>query len=401
LQRYKITISPQSSLCFSERRPGGQFRDTFPYVPGTVLRAAVAELMLGESAFDDLFMGPKPAIFTHAYPAGYVLPATAMSCKANPGFCRGGGGEHGVIDTLVERLCFEALRPAGPLYLPQCRECGRRLERHACFYKFDGEKAQRVSVPQCLLTRVAINRRRGTAEEGLLYSPIVVAEGVRRPDRNWDFYPTTFTGFVTVERHADTLEVYLKKVDFLGSGTSRGLGHVDVKVEALDPRPTDNGLEERCRKLNERIKRRWQTLQKLPGCAQSPAHQPDQGSYFTLDLYADAILKEDGWLPAMVFTADMLKARSDVHDDTLQLVRAYSGYDYRGGWNIVWGLPKDVEVVVPRGSVFVYWTSNLNQWESALQDLELRGIGERTAEGFGQVRVSDEFHTIATGEEPA
>ncbi|HZP02602.1 MAG TPA: CRISPR-associated RAMP protein Csx10 [Terriglobia bacterium] len=396
MQRYKVTITPQSPLCFSESRPGGQFRDSLPYIPGTALRAAVAERMLAgtSGAFADLFTGPQPAIFSNAYPAEYVLPATAMSCKANPGFMGGERQRHGVIDTLVEQVCFETLRPAGLLYLPHCRECGSRLEHYSCFYRFDGTKAQRVSVPQRLLTRVAINRRRGTAEEGLLYSPIVVAEGVRRPERNWEFEPTTFTGFAACDKHGNTLKKCLGEVDFLGSGTTRGLGR--VKVEALEQSSsTDADLDKRCQELNERITTFSETLQKLP-CSQNPTHSSDQGSYFTLDLYADAILKEDGWLPTMVLTAEMLKARCGIRDDTLQLVRAYSGYDYRGGWNLAWGLPKDVEVVVPRGSVFVYWTKSLDEWRSALQDLEFRGIGERPAEGFGQVRVCDEFHTIAS-----
>ena len=93
----------------------------------------------------------------------------------------------------------------------------------------------------------------------------------------------------------------------------------------------------------------------------------------------------------------MLKERCQVDDDSLLLVRAYSGYDLRGGWNVAWGLPKDVDVVVPMGSVFVFWTRHPERWDEALLDVERWGIGERTAEGFGQVRVCDAFHVMGQG----
>jgi CRISPR-associated protein Csx10 len=93
----------------------------------------------------------------------------------------------------------------------------------------------------------------------------------------------------------------------------------------------------------------------------------------------------------------MLQERCQVDDDSLLLVRAYSGYDLRGGWNVAWGLPKDVDVVVPMGSVFVFWTRHPEHWDEALLDLERRGVGERTVEGFGQVRVCDAFHIEGQG----
>jgi CRISPR-associated protein Csx10 len=95
----------------------------------------------------------------------------------------------------------------------------------------------------------------------------------------------------------------------------------------------------------------------------------------------------------------MLKERCpQVDDDSLLLVRAYSGYDWRGGWNVAWGLPKDVDVVVPMGSVFVFWTQHPERWDEALLDVERWGVGERIAEGFGQVQVCDAFHVEAQGE---
>lgn len=410
MERLSVTIEVQSPLCFSERRPAGQFRESTHYVPGSVLRGAVADLMLrdnleGSAEFKALFNSERPAVFANAYPAPYVLPATAMSCKAESGLRS--EGKHGVIDTLIERLCFEALEPAGLLYLPNCsyplpdgRRCGARMERHAGFYgrKSNGFCSEQVT--QRLLTRVAINRRRAVAEDELLYSPIVISEG--RRDSDGKYYPTRFRATITITAHADVLLRYLEQVKHLGSGTSRGLGQVCLEVDKM---PVDNNedlelIRQRRQKLNTAIREFWNWLKKLPGCGQ-PKHNPDNGTYFTINLYSDAVLKEDGWLPTMVLSERMLQHLCKVGDDSLQLIRAYSGYDYRGGWNVAWGLPKDVDVVVPRGSVFLFWTNRPEQWDKALLDIERWGIGERTAEGFGQVRVCDEFHVLARRDHPA
>jgi CRISPR-associated protein Csx10 len=252
------------------------------------------------------------------------------------------------------------------------------------------------AVTQRLLTRVAINRRRATAEDQLLYSPIVISEGRWVPneagsddDRNYAM--TTLESTVFVTEHASTLQDYLKQVDHVGSGASRGLGWVTTEVEMLADDDDLTSLCERRNNMNNEIKRRWDKLKKWPGCSTPPC-SPDTGCYFTIDLYSDAVLKEHGLLPTMILKPEMLKERCGIQDDSLQLLRAYSGYDYRGGWNTAWGLPKDVEVAVPIGSVFVFWTQEPELWEEALLDLEQWGIGDRTSEGFGQVRVCDEFH---------
>ena len=81
-----VTITALSPLCFSERRPGGQFRFSLDHVPGAVLRGAVASHMLraGQEhgpTFQRLFgVGQPPAALFHcAYPGVEVLPHTALS----------------------------------------------------------------------------------------------------------------------------------------------------------------------------------------------------------------------------------------------------------------------------------------------------------------------------------
>jgi CRISPR-associated protein Csx10 len=81
-------------------------------------------------------------------------------------------------------------------------------------------------------------------------------------------------------------------------------------------------------------------------------------------------------------------------DSDLQLHAAYSSYDYRSGWNAAWGLMKDVELVTNRGAVYLFSTPSLETWKPLLKELEHRGVGERTQEGFGQVQVCSDFHKV-------
>lgn len=63
-----------------------------------------------------------------------------------------------------------------------------------------------------------------------------------------------------------------------------------------------------------------------------------------------------------------------------------------GGFNRKWGLPLPQALAIEMGSVFVFGAVDLPQVR--LRELESRGIGERLAEGFGQIAVN--WH----GEEP-
>lgn len=411
MERLKLTLRLLSPLCASDRRTAGQFRESAGFVPGSVLRGAVAELMLRDGhrrrdgrtlsdEFHALFLGARAAVFGNAYPGEDVLPATAMSCKTQAGFRHDPGEHHGVKDTLIKRLCIESLRPAGLLYLPKCEfaDCRMRLEQYPGFYRSDGDYiSERVT--QRLLTRVAINRRRATAEDQLLYSPIVISEGSwtkhpvrRRHTVSRRYNQTDLKSLLVVESRAEILIGYLRQIDHVGSGTARGLGLVETEVETISSTDELARLRERSERLNSEIKRRWDELKQWPAGCDNPPHSPDTGRYFTIDLYSDAILKERSLLPTNLLSATLLRERCGVEDDSLQLVRAYSGYSYRGGWNSAQGLPKDVDVVTTLGSVFVFWTTQPEKWEAPLLDLETWGIGERTAEGFGQVRVCDQFH---------
>ncbi len=426
---FRLIITAESPLSFSQNKPGGIFQSSLPYVPGSALRGALAgRLLRGSHAahkdhqFDEgcgfcqVFLGPGAAVFTNAYPARdpgeeiEVLPATAVSCKQKSGFLLSEaalekeGDEsdppHGVFDTLIDRLCWETLEPAGLVYHPSCPVCRERVEAYGGFYTrhAHGDHADHYhkrEVDQRLLTRVAINRRRMVAEDGLLYSPYVISEVVEQdkdklPQEDGQngkprYQPTAFVGHVW--GLPEDWESKLESLTAVGGRTSRGLGHVTIQAEKVAASASQaEAVKGRIDALDQEIKEAWKDYQKLGGNGNGK-----QGCYFTLTLRSDAVLRTPQGLPTMVFDRELLQAATGIE---AELVRSYASYHYGGGWQSAWGLPKPAQVLTRAGSVYVYRVGGdlAPDAYAALAELERRGIGELTPEGYGQVRVADAFH---------
>jgi CRISPR-associated protein Csx10 len=411
----KVVVSARAPLVFSERRPGNQFRPSAAYVPGAVIRGALAQQFLdagqedGEE-FHALFKDRDAPLFRNAYPALFTpdagvgafatsrpLPATAYSCKTEPGSkrVRGQVRGHGVFDGLVDRLCCESLGVIVP-YLPRCNHedhggHGERVEAYGGrFYAAAPTEPLEVSVGSRLSTRVAVNRHRKVAEEQMLYSPLVLDEttfedtGGKRI-----FAETTFHGgIVCQDAFRPLVEKWLPGLTHVGSGVARGFGHVGISVEECDS--DDSGR--RVEKFNRLLEERWGLWEPSKDkSAPDPPCRPGNGTFFSITLMSDAILREEGWSPTVRLNPEML---GDAGRNAT-LLRCYASADYRGGWNTAWRLPKDTELVARMGSVYVYHTTDSIEraaWLASLRALEERGVGERQREGFGEVRVCDDFH---------
>jgi len=299
-----------------------------------------------------------------------------------------------VFDTLLERTAWERLEPAGLLYSPTCPVCRERIKAFSGYYVKQDDRYRPRSVEQRLLTRVAINRRRMVAEEGLLYSPYVLSEAMQQDQKGEDgiprYAPTRFVG--QVRNLPDGWKARLEAVDGVGGRNNSGLGWVRLWLEPLEE---GGDLTERLRQFNEHLARVWQVFHGLGAPPDAPA-QPDR-LYFSLDLQADAVLRTADELPAMVYDAEMLKADTGLE---AELVRSYASYRYGGGWNAAWGLPKPAHVVTRMGSVYLFRVADdlgYAALANVLRPLEKRGIGELRAEGFGQFRICDEFHLVRRG----
>ena len=391
-----LQVTLQSPIITGGRKPTGQAVEALNYIRGGLIRGAVAKELLADlennkpdADFQKLFTDDGAAIFRNCTPAINVLPATAISCKDKPGFCA--DGKHGVFDTLLERIASEK---AEWMYQPNCPdpECSGRVESHSGYYEVTCDSYKERHINTRLLTRVAINRQRKVAEEGLLYhltavDPIIVKPEKQNSQEETESEPVVLHGSVRVpsdlvEKVAETLG---KKVMRLGGGSSRGLGRVKIAVKN---RPKINPIKERVKKFNKTLSKVWQVYSHLPNTRISQC----EGRYFTINLQSEAILTaEDGWQRTMVLTAQMLQDMTNCNAEVTS-VRSFASYGYAGGWNAAWGLPKDTELVTNMGSVFVFHTQDIDAWLPVLQNLENTGIGNRREEGYGQVTICDPFH---------
>ena len=411
MQRIELEIKALSALAIARQKAGGSIGEAVDYIPGTVIRGAVAAQILdlsnGRSAdltenggdFQALFLSDNPAIFQNVYPAliingkiiskdrfeeNGVLPATALSSKNKPGFKP---KNNGVFDTLIDRFCAEGY---GYPYDPNCPKDGGRVDPAGIsFYCKFNKKYHSLSANKRLLTRVGINRRRATSEEEILYSLEVLNESQEKKQN-----PVYYRGAILVEEDlAESLRDFIQQrhQNFrLGGSTSRGLGKVEINTK----KPVDAKIDvsDRIAEFNKKLEGRWHKW----GVFGNPIKElPANRTYFTLDLQSDAILTEN-WRRTTVISKKMLHQFAGVKDkdESLRLEAAYSSYEYLSGWNAAWGLMKDVELTTKKGSVYLFSTTQAEPWIERLGELEMRGLGDRTCEGFGQIQICSDFHLI-------
>ncbi len=336
----------------------------------------------------------------------YPLPRTAMSCKRFPGFFPSPGVEreepgHGVRDSLLDWAVFErggkthaALARLNAEGHKKCPACGKAINHLSGFYRRVGrnefgEPMIRTSVNTRLQTHTGIDRATGTVREGILYSREVFEENsrfqgvVKFPDD--DELARSFTNFVRQIGNTGLVRV--------GTGRTRGMGKVKLDIEPLEERQFSEGL------FTERLENFSRTMQKVLEDAKVGV-QPAP-FYFALTLHSPAILLDP-----------LLRYRGSINEKALaELLGITQGRDeedkpypleciYQSasvqritGWNDLWGTPRVQEIAIENGSVFLFeFTGDREGLYKALFRLEQDGIGERTAEGFGRICISDPFH---------
>ena len=435
----KVDITAMSPLNIGDKKPYGHFLETLDYIPGSVVRGAFAKLLMNSNRalFEKLFVDSQDVIrFGNFYPktslnapdVPLVLPMTAVSCKYEDGFCTGydellrqddtikkqdnidetDKPPHGVFDTLITELIFEQLPFA---FQPRCPKCGERVEPFAGYYdaKLAENQERNASTckannnqyyqmaSECLkeccsmsyrrakcktqrVTKSAINRKRNVVEEEMLYSVSAI-----RPQQN-------FSGLVIISDdyllEEVTSHLRLLEQGWLGGGGSRGFGKITITniAEYIDPEPVDE-VKNRIVAFNENITEVAEFYQ--PFC-QEPI-SIDQW-YFTIGFHSDAILRDELGRSIPILTSEKLKQLLCLPDANICLKRHYSRMSERGGWSFAWKLLKEKEAVFEKGSVFLFWTPDIESLYEPLARLQLNGIGEKREEGLGKFIVCDDFH---------
>ncbi len=140
---------------------------------------------------------------------------------------------------------------------------------------------------------------------------------------------------------------------------------------------------------------------------QAPSTKPSrlQRSQLTIWLLSDLLLRDERLRP----TADpkvliqtlqtqlgvSLQLRSQSEEDTDCLLSLMARQNRLESWQVRWGLPRPSLAGLAAGSCFVFDVSG-NLDDSKLAHLEVIGLGERRAEGYGQICFNDPLLTIPT-----
>lgn len=400
-----VQIVARAPLAFPERKPGIQFNASLPYVPGPAIYGALGQ-QLGPAGFDEALFRDLRCSNAYPYQTSDTwvrpLPATAVKPKGvsldRDGDAQGDTSDRAreprddsIRDALIERVCWEQQEPVALLYAPTDTE-GRPWEAAgAAFYTLTARGALVTrEVQQRVLTRVAIDRRRGTAQDGRIYSPLVISEVDQRRQA-----PTTFLGRLVVpDVHQDALRNALEAITHLGARQTTGLGAVTITSPSAETLDDDTTVLKRIRTLTERFQQQARLYEALGG---NPWPIAD-GSLFTITLLSDAILLEDGWIPTQELSPALLKDATGIE---ARLVRSFTTTKTVGGWHSLWQRQKPADVAVVMGGVYLFQAAEELTGEQCarLAELQLSGIGERRAEGFGQLRVCDEFHLNRWGEQ--
>lgn len=408
----EVFVGLGSPLILGTESNEAYYRTTRNYIPGSVLRGALAQAILDACEHDPgalhegcvfarLFGTLAAPIFEHLYPTtararpfSLPIPLTARSCKYHPGFAgarRQDEEHHGVGDVLIRQAVYEQMLHS---VLPaHYRPCCPDPECHADVEPFDGFMTlsragyfDRIEVPVRRASRTAIDRQRGVAADGQLYTLELIepsdAEG----------RPTIFRGRVRggTEQLA-LLHRWLPEVTSIGSGRTRGLGQVTVHVqtpdEVADPLPS---LEKRLDAFNQAFRQEWDFYRRLAEAQGRSDFQPlpQDVTFFSLDLLSPAILAWQG-VPVTVPLPAMLGLVGKV-----DLVRAFADYAPVGGWHMGARLPRRKQTSVVMGSVFLYRCQGHTEQAllNGLKDLEASGIGSDRARGYGRVLICQPFH---------
>lgn len=414
MEQLDIYLEAQSPLLIGEGLPRGNVQTSRDYVPGSVWRGTIAGIILDglglrehngrpiddedlDPAFKRLFWGDDAARFGFLYPVRKHLdekllgtntlsiPRTARTCKLNSGFkLKGHGVYDGVMNRLREAAANEELYSRG---LESCPDCGQRIERLRGFATRDETQYQKSSVGTRSFVRVGLNRYTESAQQGVLY---VLDALVPDPD------PLTFVGtWYGSKSQAQDFRNLLKKYLLpapgggysfrIGTARARGMGEVRLRFAT---RAASTGTSSLSTSLKERLEQ-FQPLE-------NGKRLDNEYLYAVLTLRSPLQLLDEYGIPTNYITRKILKAYDPNLPSGLEVLHEYSIVEQEvwTGWSAAWGLPKVVAPALAAGGVLIvrapeHERKQLLTW---LSTIEREGLGERRAEGWGEVLVCDSFH---------
>ncbi|HEX3757833.1 MAG TPA: RAMP superfamily CRISPR-associated protein [Kofleriaceae bacterium] len=360
------------------------YRETRHEIPGAAVRGAIGFALRAlvpdadrDPATQDLLDAERGARFGFLYPAGPMrderkdrisgpMPITATWCKGDP-------WNHGVRDTLFDRLALlhaasaaEAERVARPAAMP-CPRCDRPMRT--------AHRSRLASAPveTRTIVRVAMDRARQSARDGQLFSQVLLAPGT--------VLEGTIRGIPTHSRSRLAQALGSGIVSF-GRGPSAGWGQACIDIESARPLPSiadraaafDRALRDRLQAAgltSDRIGRLVPVTLWSPLWPSDPDRDPTDAEDGARELCA-AVGAAGCYLAARRFARD---GAWDQRTGKMSTFRATAA----GGVFVLELAQATWRDVVPR-----------------LEALERDGVGQRRDQGFGQVLCFDPHFRISS-----
>ena len=357
------------------------------YLGGSTLRGALATIWprgkTGNDEFLDLFcrgecrfLGLFPVAKEHLlsfvsknfYP--YRMPLSMKTCKYSP---EKGHDGHGYHDSFLEGADTTER-------LESCLSCSGPMERvrGSNFYYFDyySSSVKPIKVKKRIIMRHGADRRSRRARDEALYSYCAVEEG------------SVFVGWVIGKKdHIDRFGKTLEENDLRVRKSSNGNLEFSLRVGRARKKA---GLDCVARVVESSFP--W------PEPGETLIHD----KFVKIVLQTPAILKDHLFRPKTTLSpSDIFHNVNGISPEEFELRREFVSLLQIDGWSGIHGLPKVPEIALAPGSTFVFEykgsSGNNEELKQAWEKIQIRGIGERRIEGYGQVLINPPTETMIRG----
>jgi len=358
LKVYKLMLEVETSLVVTEDQTTNVLRHSGNYISGSTIRGSIMTYLYKEKKnFDQEIKDPK-LIFHPAYPiidGNIAKPAHPLifSCK----LCDGKGSTFSQLskEILVSREISRAVPikcPNGHIFATKSKSGDLVIEKK----EGDKKTIEGAKLNYTTMESVAINRKLGSVEIGMIYSYVALAP------------KTKFVGLIfDQEDRVNELDVENEFILYIGRGSSRGLGHVKAKL-----------VEDKNFISNE-IERVKNVMEKLDGIIILRAISP----VFYVDIRND--VNVDNFIYSIIDVQLTPKGLSKygLVDGENHLL---TGIVKVSGFSTISNLPKISLNSARPGSLFFYKSSENLDYEDLVK-YELSGFGPFSYSGFNILEV--------------
>ena len=407
----------ETPIALPRRAEAGNFYESLPEVPGTAMRGAFAgRYIRGQGWVNGVPENEKGKNFRKCFEnhmvrfgplrplpdnlpeeitaVAFPVPRSTRSCKYEGGI----EDQHGVFDSLSfqaqsddnsnddkKRRCPICEAPLEPLDTTWI--VAKWDDNLDSGLGFDYEPDYRISTHVGI--GPAVGETANLSEEGRLFSLQHFPAGTR------------FRGWIAVGEK----DMNLNKLGFDKIGEEHSIilrvGRRSKSLGALKVWISVESEQSPWEQSHKSVKKRFENFQTAKDevkKAKSFRFVEEEFVIFSLTFLTDTILFDDFLRSCRSITAYQIAERLGLNKSSVCRSGVYTATRLIAGWNAAHRLPKENDIAIVAGSVFLFAVRKKELEEKGIDllqrliDMENNGIGWRRSEGFGQVLVCDPFH---------